>query len=252
MELDSIVFSEDPEKAGENLRSQFGIPKEGPVHGLVNGNFPAVLPIGKVIKFVTANDATFIVTDPAGRILPLLQEGLQSTGATLYEHERFRTALELFCDEAREGSLRSRFLTLVMALEVLAVPTGKHPIAQRLLDDLERQVLVAMEKHDEGSDEREALESLQRELLFRRQTSLRSRVRQLVLDGLPDLAKEARRERAREVAWAYDLRGKLVHEGRVEKTDLTRAHEIARREVRALLSARLRRNGVGVLASPAT
>ena len=74
-----------------------------------------------------------------------------------------------------------------MALEVLTEPTKKHQVAQRLLDDLEGAVAKRLASFEDDSDEWQALDALKRELCFRRETSLRSRIRQLVLNGFPNL-----------------------------------------------------------------
>jgi hypothetical protein len=118
-----VVYAEDPEKAAANLSQSLGLPNTEPVHGMVNGNFPAVLPTGKNIRFITIGDVTVTSTLQKALIEGPLSEGLRAPSASsLYEDERLRTAVELFCASHSENSLRSKFLALVMGLEVLTHP----------------------------------------------------------------------------------------------------------------------------------
>jgi len=74
--------------------------------------------------------------------------------------------------------MRARLLTLMMVLEVLAPDLPKHEAAIAMLEkmalDINKRLLEAIDE-----EERFALESLQREFDFRRETSIRRRVREL-------------------------------------------------------------------------
>ena len=60
----------------------------------------------------------------------------------------------------------------------------KHEIAQYLLDELNEKVENQMLLYEHNSDEYSTLKSIQRELVFRREASLRSSIRKLMLGGL--------------------------------------------------------------------
>jgi Apea-like HEPN len=240
MEIDSVAYTDDPERAAENLNKSMGLPNRGPVHGIVNGNFPSVLPLGKNIRFITAGDVSVSQTLSRGLVEGPLNEGLQAPGASeLYGDERLRTAIELFCDSHRESSVRSKFLTLAMAIEVLTQPAAKHVVAQELLDTLQELVTRGLAAHAVDSEEWHALDSLQRELLFRRDNSIRSRVRTLVSTALSKVPDAERSQLARDAVWVYDLRGALVHDGTVPKNELSRGYGLARSVIMQLLTARM-------------
>jgi hypothetical protein len=245
MTPDPVTYADDPDKAAENLSRFAGRRIEGPVHGLVNGNFPSILPLGKTIRFATVGDVSLSVSRGREQVAASLAEGLRQPGtASAYADERLKTAIELFSDSDRESSLRSKFVTLISALEVLAPPTFKHPIAQQLIDEFKERVSRVKATTAEGSDERHALESLERELLFRREASIRSRVRELVLAGLPSsLPAVEREERARRAVSAYDDRGTLLHDGTLANEDLVKGYDVARLLVRDLLLARMQGGG---------
>lgn len=133
--------------------------------------------------------------------------------------------------------MRARLLTLMMVLEVLAPDLPKHEAAvamlQKMMLDINKRLL-----EDIDEEERVALESLQREFDFRKETSIRRRVRELVRTGA-GLAHVDRSQLAREVVRAYDLRGTIVHTGVASDDDVYTAHDTIFHTVKALLRGRL-------------
>jgi hypothetical protein len=234
-----MTVPDDAEEAGRNLARTFNLESAGPVHGLGDEGWPHILEIGKTYKFVGLGTATVTVSEPAARFLPCLAQSLENPAtAHLFDDERLRTAIQLFSDSHREVSLRSRFLTYVIALEVLTRPRAKHQIALDLLDRWEQGLKEALARESPGSAEFHALESLRREVIFRRVSSLRSRVRELVLSSLTHLADDDRVKRATQAVDIYDLRGSLVHDGHVDPQELSRAADIARLLLLDVLRAR--------------
>ncbi|WP_448131408.1 hypothetical protein [Stutzerimonas chloritidismutans] len=128
-------------------------------------------------------------------------------------------------------------MTLMMALEVLAPVTEKHVDAVVLLKDFSATVQTKLnEVLDE--DARDALQALLREIDFRKENSIRRRVRKLVLDVVP-LPEPELKELARKVVSAYDLRGSLVHTGAVDNQALSDAHAVALKATKLILKERL-------------
>lgn len=77
------------------------------------------------------------------------------------------------------------------------------------------------------------------------QTSIRRRIRQLILQEAP-LSDIDRKALAKKVVSAYDLRGSVVHTGTIEPNTLAEANETALHAVKLLLRGRL-----GLAAAPA-
>jgi hypothetical protein len=150
---------------------------------------------------------------------------------------RLNTALDLYLSSYYETSLRACFLTLMTVLEVLAPIIEKHVTAVILITKLHKAIKgrLASKVDDE---ERDALEALQRELDFRKETSIRRRIRRLVLDRAP-LDDVDRRTLANNVRDAYDLRGSVVHGNPIDPEHLSSANEIALRAVKLLLRSSL-------------
>ncbi|MCY1303587.1 hypothetical protein D9M70_533010 [compost metagenome] len=167
-----------------------------------------------------------------------LGEGTQLGAASVPLDSDLATALDLYLAHLSETSIRARFLTLMMVLEVLSPVTEKHPVAVALLNELAATVQTRL---DDMSDEdtRDALQALAREIDFRKETSIRRRVRKLILDVAPLPVPELQ-ELARDVVRAYDLRGSLIHTGTVDGLALGNAYAVALKATKLILKARLR------------
>jgi hypothetical protein len=241
LEIDKVYYADDPRKAAENLAASFGVAVDGPVDGLAGGDQAVIFPDDKRLRFASFGDASLSVSSPFSGFLERLKEGLSlPVRGEAYSDMRLRTGLELYSAYYYEHSSNAKLLTLVMALEALAIPTSKAQIALDLISGWNGEVETRISKLDPASDEYEALESLQRELLFRRESSLRSRIRNLVAqtlraDGLADT-----KEMERKAVSAYDKRSLLVHNGRLDDKDLQTAQTDAKVVLEAVLKAKLR------------
>lgn len=236
-----LSFPEDPYEAAANVAKSFGLPAPTEaLHALGDGGHPCVIPVGKNYRFISGGDCTVKVSEPHALFrTPFVQALSSSQVEQLYLDERLHTAVQLFSDSHREVSGRSKFLTYVIALEVLTQPVLKHPIALDLLNTFDELLTSKAIIYGAETEERHAIESLKREIIFRRETSLRSRIRRLVLDTMSDLSPEEQRRLAREAVWAYDLRSTLVHDGTVPSEDLGKATAIAHRTLLEVLRRRV-------------
>jgi len=133
--------------------------------------------------------------------------------------EKLRVAVELYAAHFAEQQARVRFLLLVMAIESLAKPTPKHPIAVDLLGRWRRELETEMSKFDSSSEELRGLEALSRELGFRSQDSVRTRVRKLFA-SLPGVSAAEAMELQRRALRLYDKRSTLVHDGYLPTEEL--------------------------------
>jgi hypothetical protein len=241
MTWSNLTFPPDPLQAAANVAKSFGMPEPTePLHALGDGCYPCVIPLGKNYRFVGMGDFRATVSEPHALFgAPFVQALSTAHAENLYLDERLRTAVQLLSDSHREASGRSRFLTYVIALEVLTEPLQKHPIALRLLDTFDEELVREESSYDVDTEERHAIESLRKEVVFRRETSLRSRIRRLVLDALDNLPYEECCERARDAVWAYDQRSALVHDGSLPRKALDKASEIARRTLLDVLRQRV-------------
>lgn len=236
--LDRVTYADDPERAAQKLHENFGLPISGPVHGLVNGNLPAAVPVDKNIRYVTAGDVTVHQSIPASRIAPYLERALSHRDVgRVFEDKRLKLALELWSDYHREHSLQAKFLTLVMVLEVLAPPTTKHGVAQAIIDRWDTELTSELRHYAEDSEECEAIESLRREVLFRKERSIRSRIRQHILEIVGAVSCDDAHPTAQMAVRAYDLRGSLLHTGTLAPTELSDGHGAALKALRTVLLA---------------
>ena len=198
-----------------------------------------MLPAGHRIAVVGMAQVTGTVSTNAAIALPAFQRGLNiEAAATLIEDEKLRTAIEAFVAHFYETSLRAKLLTLVTVLEVLAPITEKHEAAQTLIHKWKDEIEHARSQTGDP-DAQHALDSLNRELQFRRETSIRQRIRALVRQELQAMDLQERQQLERAAVAAYDARGRLVHEGTLSPDLLNGSYEQAARVVRAILFTRL-------------
>jgi hypothetical protein len=99
---------------------------------------------------------------------------------------RLCTALDLYCAHFTEVSENAKLLTLAMAMECLTVRSDKHSVALALIDRWEAEIDEEMDSYGVETEERAALESLKKQLIFRRETSIRQLVRELIRSTFSD------------------------------------------------------------------
>lgn len=223
--LAPISRSTDPREAAKNLGVSFGgggVPAE--VHGIADGDRPSIARTDETIRYVQALAPEVLMSAPIAPAVAALQRGfLASHAESAFASDRLRTAVDIYVAAAFEESRPARLLTRAMVLEVLAPAEEKHPYALRLLDSWRADLERALAQVAEGSEEHDAVESLQRELIFRREKSIRSRIKSHVLATLDAAGHPEAKALSRRALKAYDARSKLMHEGRLDDTALVEA-----------------------------
>ena len=232
-----ITYADDPMQAGKNLARSFGLADDSPVHGLGNSGGYTVFRTDQNIKFFAGGEASGYVSSPFDVLAPLFVEAVSTCEDGVISETKTATAISLYLGQFLETSMRARLLTLMMVLEVLAPDLPKHESAVAMLEKMTFDIDKRL-REDINEEERFALESLQREFDFRKETSIRRRIRELVTTGA-GLAHADRNQLAREVVRAYDLRGRIVHTGVASDDDVYAAHDTNFHTVKALLRGRL-------------
>lgn len=231
-----VTFTDDPVAAGHNLARSFGLADESPVHGIVEGDAVVVIPPAKTIRYLMTGHAATTVSTPAEWLRATLEAAIRVTNPAGRVDSTLELAMDLLNGYFYETSIRAKLLTLITILEVLAPIALKHEAAVRLIKAWKTELSAELAAVEDG-DARQALESLDRELDFRRETSIRQRVRALVRRELSALPSVDSLER--DAVGAYDARGTLSHTGHLEPAELADAHERALRVVGAVLTRRL-------------
>jgi len=236
LDLDEPTYAKDSDQAAPNPVVESGGEASPPRQGIASGHQPVVFPESINLRFLTMGEARLIGTTPASMIVDALVEGLAlPCGAELPEDQRLRLALDLLSAYHRETTVSSKLVTLCMVLEVLSETTTQPYVAIEYLERWDNEVSERLYSMDSASEDFFALDSLRREILRRRETSKRGRVRRLILETLGadqvDLARRAVR--------AYDSRSTLVHEGSIPAQELDTAETDARDVVVQILRAKL-------------
>ncbi|MEM0981806.1 MAG: hypothetical protein AAGH78_16235 [Cyanobacteria bacterium P01_H01_bin.58] len=237
--FDEVVYADNPEATTHNT---FGHTATQPVHGLVNVNRPSIYPSEKRIVTATVNPARTILGYTLASFRQYLGEGIEiGNKVSINPDSRLSTALDLYNAFYYEKSANARLLTLIMALETLSETTYKHQVAQDLISRWQTQLDASMRSLDPDTEDYEeaksSLESLQRELLFRKEASLRSQIRSFVLKTLEDVGVVDANKLAKLAVKAYDMRSSLVHQGVLPKKKLQDATGEAKMIVEKVLQA---------------
>jgi hypothetical protein len=61
-QTDVVTYYKDPLEAARNFEKSFGLSNQEPVHGMISGDVPGVIPIGKNIRTLKFGDISGTVT----------------------------------------------------------------------------------------------------------------------------------------------------------------------------------------------
>jgi hypothetical protein len=239
-----VTYTDDPMKAAENLSRSFGIPIDGPVDGLIDGASPAVYETSKIMRTITGGDATVLVTSKTSIVLEKLVEGATfARSGELISDEKLKVALELYGAYFTESSGNAKFLSLIMALEALTTGEARPRIIQELFVSWEAHAKALISDGMVDAESKEALSAIVKEMLHKKEDSLRSQIRRLVRTCLTEHGAPDAVETSRKALNLYDLRSTLVHTGHLPADSLAialaEAKEIVHRVLRGLYLSRV-------------
>jgi hypothetical protein len=240
-----VTYASDPKQAGENLSNAFGSPFDGRVvDGLADGDIPVVYQSDKKIRFINAGNINVLIGKPFDQIFATMIEGVAlANNSRIISDTKIKTALELYSAYYYESSANAKLLTLVMALETLTVSSPKSQFVLDIIANWQKDVDQLKNQLESESEEFEALIALERELLFRKEKSLRSKIKDLVFDTLQGEGASNAREMAAKAVKVYDKRSTLVHEGTLPIQDIQWAETEAKNIVEAVLRAKFQEVG---------
>jgi hypothetical protein len=120
----------------------------------------------------------------------------------------------------------------------LATGTPRTPLVLGLLDKWKKEAEELKDIVEPESDDAVSLEAVSRELLFRKEDSIRRQLRILVSTTLQANGDPDASEMASSAVRIYDLRSTLVHEGKLESQVLSKATSDAKHIAERVLRAR--------------
>jgi hypothetical protein len=190
---------------------------------------------------MTGGKTCVYVTSTAEQTLKILLAGANLAGAVHVQSDpKLSTALKLYGAYFTEQSATARFLTLIMSLEALVIPTPQSPTTLKLLNRWMEEVQRIRQSKQEDIDADEAsLEALERSLKHLSKDSIRTQIRKLVARELT--ADQDVLDRAKDAVKLYDLRSTLVHTGYLDPLTLNTATTKAKSLVQRVLSSRFQR-----------
>lgn len=216
-----VKYADDPRKAAENISKSFDLKLER-LDSLLDGSLPAIYQTDKVVRVMTGFPSTLSLGFSPEKTIDLIVEALAlAAPERVLDDQKLKVALDLYNAYFRESSANARFLTLTMALEALAPVELKHDCAQIAVEKWIEELRGLQAPYAEVSEEWEAFDSLIREVGFRREKSIRSRIRSLVYSSLESSEPNAD-ETSRQAVRLYDKRSELLHNGHVREENFGR------------------------------
>ncbi|TSJ84641.1 HEPN domain-containing protein [Chitinimonas sp. BJB300] len=235
-----IIRSTDPEAAAYNF-ANLCIPVEGqlqPLHGNTDEGGYTIFPSHENIVFFSLGKSTARGGASWPAIENTLREGMQRSRQMMTEFEsNLPTVFDLYLSHFYENTIQARFLTLIMALEVIAPVIDKHHTVMPLLAEFETKLEATIQVTSD-KDALSALKSLQEELRFRKGISISQRLRSLILNE-ESLNASEREDLAKKIGDAYGLRSTMLHDGISDAQKLSEAMDTTLRAVKLILRARL-------------
>lgn len=242
LEPQCVEYSEDPYQVAQNLSKSFGRLIEGPVDGLIfwgQPAQPAIYPTDKQLRAIILDVPTIIRTSPAEHVLQNISKGVAfPESAKVIDDAKLRLALELYGAYFMEFSVNAKFLTLVIALEALSIGTPRTQLVLDLMNKWKKEAKELLNTVEKESDDAISMECVMQELLFRKEDSIRRRIRNLVATTLQANGDEDAAEMATRAVEIYGVRGALLHDGQVESGVLSKAASDAKNIVERVLRAR--------------
>jgi hypothetical protein len=231
----SIVYSEDigldPALAADNLRSNFGIKSNLPVHGIGDDHLFSIYKENQNIKFIGVGQARIVMTYKGSQLIESLKEGLKYN----ISNNKTKLALELFVSHCYELSQNVKFLTLVTSLEALLPSTKRSDVITKIIDITISK--LQKEKDTINIEEIESLTALIEGIRGLKSESIGKRLRKIVLDSFNKINDLEAPQRAQEITELYKKRSTLTHRG----TSIIKHEDIEnlKRIVKGVLRARI-------------
>lgn len=236
-----VIAVKDPQQVGENIARTLGHSKSERINGWARPESPSIFLSDQNIWSVDLGETNVIISPPIEMVSMCLDTGVSATNsAEITSDLRLRTALDLYSSSFYEYSGQARLLILTMVLETLTFPIRKPEIALTFIDKWNREIEEVIKSTREGTKEHLGLVSLQRELCFRRDLSIRSQVRSMVESTLENSGHNDAKSVAQMAIDVYDVRSELIHEGLLTDQELGEACMNARKVVKLVLEARFK------------
>jgi len=233
-----VRYASDPVKAAQRLYGESN-PRVERLDAVLDGSRPAIYDSDKRVTFFTCGRPSVVQGLNPQQTVSLVSEAMAFplSGAVVADR-KLKVALELYGSFFRESSPNARFLSLIIALEVLAPAEQKCNEVVTLIDEWMSATRERKSRFQPDSEEWASYDSLEREIGFRREVSIRKRIRTLVQGALSRHGDSDADEQAKLAVSLYDMRGRLVHDGYLPGQELGKSTALLRDIVRRVLLVR--------------
>lgn len=234
-----VEYSDDPDAAAHNL---FGEDAKRPVEGLIDEDYPTVYPTGKKLAQFSLPPLQVTNGVPVNLFFQTFNEGNQKRGQNhIISGSKLETAIDLYNTYFYAKTLKTQLIILVMALETISEKIPKHEIVRDLIDEWKDQINELKENlTSSGKDHSEAIESLnslEGDVLFRKNASFRMQIKAFVKDTLNQSGNPDAESLSGIAVEVYNVRSRLVHDENLHQKQLQKAISDAKTIVETVLKA---------------
>ena len=210
-----ISYVEDPLNASDNLSQLFGVSLGAPIDGFIDGSLAAVFESDKRLSAYSFNGGKAHTVTPSERVLESILEGSRFRNSNQLENNpKLEVALKLYGAYYTESSTTARFLTLIIALEAMALPVPRPQETNSLLDKWSVELEGMINLYNDNDVVHDDLKSLRDEVVRRRESSIGTQISNLVKASL--IGEADCLEQAKSAKRLYRVRCTLVHDGYVD------------------------------------
>jgi len=212
-------YSDDSERAAKNLNAMGKNYLK--VDALVDSNKPVVYKSDRVIAKSVLYPPTISAPFSGEEVFESIIEGISfDHGDKIIQDKKLKVAIELYGAYFTENSDNARFLTLVMALEVLTDATKRPGYLLRLINKWEGHLKNCEDELSNDTDKLKEIASIKSSLGNMKNNSLTKELQNLVLSSLEQNGDQDATDMAELMKHIYDDRSRLVHNGFLETQKL--------------------------------
>lgn len=225
-DVQPVALFDDPKQAAKNFFGEAfrSADEDSELNAVLDASRPAIYPAVGTYGVLEGQAGTVLTGIRGTDVGETLLEGLRfPLSRVASDVTRLSTAFDLYRAHFTEATGRGRFLTLIMVLEALASPRRRPRLAIELIEQFDGLLENANKDFDKNSEESQIIFALRREIVFRKDDSIRNTIRRLVQDALNESYSSEDAHWGRDAVILYDLRSDLLHKGTLPEAKLNEA-----------------------------
>lgn len=211
----------DPKKAAQNIAKSFGVQDEEDkeVDYIIDEHENSLFLTESKKMHLKMGNASLTIGVPVKSILYELKEGINLHINADSLDSKLKIAVNIYNSHFFENTLKSKYITLVMALECLSPRSKKHKIASKIFKTVTWALFKFKLLYKINGEKEMAIQSLIDDLKYKEELSITNQLKIMVKTALEKNRVNSSEidQKLKFVSKVYDLRSRLVHDGIINK-----------------------------------